>query len=107
MKPYDEKKVTYANLLYKRLKEIDEKNNIDALMGIMEEANDKLQIHIVSKEEIENLKRKCNPKNYMKPYNSQKVDFANRLYSRLNNKKITDKDYFEIYKESQQLVNVN
>lgn len=56
-------------------------------MGIMEEANDKLQIHIVSKEEIENLKRKCNPKNYMKPYNSQKVDFANRLYSRLNNKK--------------------
>jgi len=70
---------------------------------LLEEVEKKLGIRIVDDELISELKEKVNPKNYLKPYDAEKVTLANDLYSRLSKDNITYKEIIEIQEESKKL----
>ena len=102
VKDYDKEKVDKANNIYKELLSIspdDEKaiNEIQKL-AIMD-----LGITLIDKESLNELKEKVNPKNYMDPYNAEKISIANDLYSRLNKEELTYSEFVEIEELSKQL----
>ena len=53
-------------------------------------------ICLVDIEKIKELREKANPKNYMKPYNAEKVALANELYSKLSKDGLTYNELSEI-----------
>lgn len=102
MDNYDKEKVDLANSIYNRLLNIPQSDN-ESVMVLLEEVENKLGIGIVDDELISELKEKINPKNFLKPYDAEKVALANDLYSRLSKDNITYKEIIEIQKESKKL----
>lgn len=82
MKPYNKEKVEKANSIYKELVEINE-NDTDKLKSIRKRAVQELGVNLLNKNEIEMLKEKANPKNFIKPYRPNKIEKANELYDKL------------------------
>lgn len=102
MKNYNKDKLEIANDIYKRLLTINE-NDTEALDSLQIEAMDKLGITFVYKEEISEMKKVVNPKRFMKPYNPEKLDIANALYSSLNKDKLSYNEFCEIKEKAKQL----
>lgn len=95
LKDYDKDKVDKANTIYQRLLEISA-DDMDALNELQQTAVKDLGICLVDIEKIKELREKANPKNYMKPYNAEKVALANELYSKLSKDGLTYSELSEI-----------
>ena len=78
MENYNKEKVEIANQIYSKLMVANP--NIDE---IAVEAEKLLGIQLVDIHQIEDLKKKLHPKNFMNPYDAQKISLANELYSRI------------------------
>lgn len=99
---YNKEKVDLANSLHNRLLNISLSDN-DSLMVIIDEIERGLGVCIVDNVTLSDLKKKVNPKNFISPYDAEKVSLANDLYSRLTKDNLSYKDIIEIEKESYKL----
>lgn len=80
---YDKAIVDKANEIYKRLKSISD-NDIDSINAIQAEAVSELGINLIDEERINYLKKLADPRNYLNPYNPDKVALANELFAILS-----------------------
>lgn len=80
MIPYDESKVKIANELYSEIMKLSTKDEVQ-LIEIRERAIQKLGIYFSTKHLYQPLCEKCNPTNFMNPYDAEKVEIANKLYA--------------------------
>lgn len=92
---YDKAIVDKANDIYKRLKSISG-NDIDSLNAIQAEAISELGINLVDKDRVNYLKELADPRNYLKPYNPDKVALANELYAILSKDDISYEELAEV-----------
>lgn len=92
---YDKQKVEMANGIFDRAIKTD-KNDKETIFSLCKEVEDKFGVSLISHSEIKKLREKCNPKQFMKPYDAEKVSIANELYSRLNSNQISCGEYLEI-----------
>ena len=102
MKNYVESIMESANDIYSKALSID----ITDKAGIMElasRAESELGLVLVSKKEIKSLRKRCNPKHFMEPYDAEKVAKANALYAKLNQKEISCAVFSQIATEIEQL----
>ena len=101
IKKYDGHLLNIANNIYSKALVTDINDN-EEILKLASLAEAKLGVVLVYKSDIRALKKKCNPKRFMKPYNPQKVAIANELYTKLKQKKLSCAEYLEIkYKLSQ------
>ena len=102
VKEYDKEKVDKANAIYQKLMNTSPDDK-DTLYDLQSQAEEELGVSFVDLEMVEKLKKKVNPKRFMKPYNPEKVTLANELYSRLSKENISYKDIIEIEERSKKL----
>ena len=60
------------------------KNDTNKLKNIRNRAIQELEINLLDRNKVEMLKEKANPKNFMKPYQPNKIEKANELYDKLS-----------------------
>lgn len=106
IKEYDKKKVDAANIIYKKLSEISVDDK-DILEDLELQAIKELGISLIDAEKLAELKDKVNPKNYMNPYNAEKVAIANELYSILSKDTLTYAEMANVEAKSKQLLLFN
>lgn len=99
---YDKDKVDKANAIYKRLIEITADDK-DALDYIQQQAVVDLGISLIDSEKLTDLKEKVNPKNYMTPYNAEKVALANELFAILSKDGLTYNEFVEVENKSKKI----
>lgn len=99
---YNKEKVDKANAIYKRLLEINE-DDVEALNELQQQAVAELGINLIDAEKLADLKEKVNPKNYMIPYNPDKVTLANELYAILSKEGLTYNEMADVEEKSKQL----
>ena len=99
IKEYDKDKIDKANKLYQRLLNMNSDDK-DALMQMQSMAVSELGISLIAKEELDELKQKVNPKNFMQPYDAEKVSLANELYSILSDENIDYVKMMEVREKS-------
>ena len=99
---FDKEKVEKANAIYKRLMGINE-NDMEVLNELRQQAEYDLGINFIDAEKLADLKEKVNPKNYMNPYNPDKVTLANELYAKLNSDRVKYDDLVEVEEKSKEL----
>lgn len=99
---YDKEKVDKANAIYKRLLEVN-RDDVEALNELQQQAVAELGINLIDAEKLADLKEKVNPKNYMTPYNSDKVALANELYAILSKEGLTYNEMADVEEKSKQL----
>lgn len=102
VKEYDKEKVDKANAIYQKLMNTSPDDK-DVLYDLQSQAEEVLGVSFVDPEMVEELKKKVNPKRFMKPYNPEKVTLANELYSRLTKENISYKEIIEIEELSKNL----
>ena len=102
VKEYDKEKVDKANAIYQKLMTTSPDDK-DTLYDLQSQAEEVLGVSFVDQEMLERLKKKVNPKRFMRPYNPEKVTLANELYSRLSKENISYKDIIEIEERSKKL----
>ena len=102
VKEYDKEKVDKANAIYQKLMNTSPDDK-DTLYDLQSQAEEVLGVSFVDQEMLERLKKKVNPKRFMKPYNPEKVSLANELYSRLSKENISYKEIMEIEERSKKL----
>lgn len=99
IKEYDKDKIDKANKLYQPLLNMNSDDK-DALMQMQSMAVSELGISLIDKEELDELKQKVNPQNFMQPYDAEKVSLANELYSILSDENI---DYVKMMEVKEKL----
>lgn len=99
---YDKEKVDRANAIYKRLLEING-DDVEALNELQQQAVAELGINLIDAEKLADLKEKVNPKNYMTPYNPDKVALANELYAILSKEGLTYNEMADVEEKTKQL----
>ncbi|MEZ7884250.1 MAG: hypothetical protein QMB39_03250 [Bacteroidales bacterium] len=99
---YDKAKVDKANAIYKRLMEITAEDK-EALDEIQQQAVADLGIGLIDSEKLADLKEKVNPKNYLNPYDAEKVALANELFAILSQDGLTYNEFDNVEKKSKQL----
>lgn len=99
---YDKEKVDKANAIYKRLLEING-DDVEALNELQQQAVAELGINLIDAEKLADLKEIVNPKNYMTPYNPDKVALANKLYAILSKEGLTYNEMADVEEEARQL----
>lgn len=102
VKIYDKEKVDKANAIYQKLLNTSPDDK-DTLYDLQSQAEEVLGVSFVDPEMVKELKKKVNPKRFMKPYNPEKVTLANELYSRLTKENISYKEIMEIEEQSKNL----
>lgn len=99
---YNKESVDKANAIYKRLMEIN-KDDEDALNEIQNQAVVDLGVSLIDEEKLSELKEKVNPKNYLTPYNAEKVALANELFALLSKDGLTYNEFIEVEQKSKEL----
>ena len=92
---YDGRLLDIANNIYSQAL-VTDINDDEEILKLASLAESELGVVLVSKSDIRLLRKKCNPKRFMKPYNPEKVAAANELYTRLNQEKLSCAEYLEI-----------
>ena len=92
-----------ANDIYQRLISIQNKNDDELLYPLADEASERLSIQLIDPMEIDSLKEQLNPKNFMTPYNSEKIARANELMEKLISSELKYKEFLEIKKHTSEL----
>ena len=100
MSNYDKQKIDIANELYKEISKTDDE---DLLITIADRVQQELSIRLIEDFELEDLKNVCNPSNYMKHYDAEKVTLANELYSILTKENISFSDFLNVKEQSKKL----
>lgn len=100
-KPYNKEQTDAANVLYQEIVATNEEDK-EKLTELRIRATDEFGVSFINQQELEMLKKKCNPQKYMKPYNAEKVSLANELYAILNSDSLT---YSEM-KDVEERVNI-
>ncbi len=93
LKPYNKELVDKANILYQQVSSTsptDEKRLKELRSTVVNE----LGINFIDSLELNELKKKCDPSQFMKPYNPDKISKANEYYAILSSKDLTI-DLFE------------
>ena len=91
-----------ANNIYKRILETSPEDT-KTLLEILDIVSSDLGVSLIDKEELDDLKNKVNPQNFITPYNSEKVALANELYSQLTQDDLTYRDFLEVKEKAKQL----
>ena len=78
-------------------------DDFETLNQLQARAVEELGSSLIEKCELEELKDKVNPKNYMSPYNPDKVALANELYSILTKEGLTYNEMIEVEQKSKKL----
>lgn len=102
IKNYNKEKLDKANDIYQKLMCVKDDEN-EAIRDLQNIAIAELGISLINEEEIEDLKRKVNPQNFLSPYNAEKVTLANELYSTLSKKDLTYDEFIDVKEKSQAL----
>lgn len=100
MANYDKQKIDIANELYKEISNTDDEN---LLITLADRVQQELNISLVENSELDDLKNVCNPSNYMKPYDAEKVSLANELYSELTKENLSFSDFLKVKEQSKKL----
>lgn len=79
---YDKEKVNIANAIYSKLLSTNRQDQ-DTLFELVEIAESKLGLNLLDEWDYNDLKSKLNPKNFVQPYDAEKVSLSNELYSQL------------------------
>lgn len=103
MKDYDKDKVEKANEIYQRLLGVN-KNDIEAIKEVQLVAVSELGLNLIDSEKLTELIEKVNPKNFMNPYNAEKVNLANELYSILMKENLMFEEFVYVEEKSAQLI---
>lgn len=101
-KSYDKDKVDRANQIYQKLLEV-EPGDAKALDDILQQAIKDLNLNFADTKKLVCLKSVVNPKNFIKPYDPQKVALANELYAILNKDNLSYTEILEVEKKSKLL----
>lgn len=99
---YDKTKVDWANAIYKGLLETN-RDDTNTLNILQQQAVTYLGINLIDAEKLAELKEKVNPKNFLSPYNPEKVALANELYSILNKESLTYNEMADVENRSKTL----
>ncbi len=99
---YDKDKVDIANNLYSKIlnTKSDDKSTI---IELIEEAEENLHINFLDEVELTRLIDKLNPKNYMNPYDAEKVSLANELYDKITCSDVNLTIYLHIKEQAKPL----
>lgn len=95
VRQHDEVKLRIANRIYSkaiRLTDSSEKEIIE----LATELETELGVTLINDYDIEKLKKRCNPKYFMNPYDPPKVDLASTIYPLLFNRNMKLKEYLDI-----------
>lgn len=95
---YDKEKLEIANTIYDKALKIDVDDE-EAIALLAKEIEEKLGIYLVTKGEIKELRNRCNPKNFMKPYNAEKITKANSIYGSLQKENFSYSRFEELRNE--------
>lgn len=102
LKPYNKELVDKANMLYQQVSSTspsDEKR----LKELRSIAVNELGINFIDGHELNELKKKCDPSQFMNPYNPDKISRANKYYAILSSKDLTIDLFEEIKNKVSQL----
>lgn len=80
---YDKEKVDISNEIYSKLLKINCDDSDEVIHELCVETESKLGINLLNEDDFEKLKDKLNPKNFIEPYDSEKITLANELYSEI------------------------
>ena len=104
IKNYDKEKLNLANELYRRLNETDS-NDLNSLYDIERIVLSKFGIKTIDIKLITKLKKEVDPKQFISPYNPQKLEVANELYDRLLKDDLTYSEYIDVKDKVHELKN--
>lgn len=99
---YDKEKIDKANDIYAKLMSISSDDK-ELLNEIQTAAVNELGINLINKDKVQELKEKVNPKNFINPYNAEKLALANELYAILIKEGLTYNELEEIEEKSKLL----
>jgi hypothetical protein len=99
---YDKDKLDKANYIYTKLMSIDITDK-SALKEIQKFAENELGIDLINKDKVQELKDKVNPKNFIKPYNAEKIALANELYAIITKESLTYDELEEVEEKAKLL----
>ena len=95
IKNYDSHLLEVANSIYSTAL-VTDANDTEEVLRLASLAESELGVRLVAKSDIRSLKKKCNPKHFMNPYNAEKVAIANELYTKLRQDKLSCAEFLEI-----------
>lgn len=99
---YDKDKVDKANEIYAKLVSINPDDK-EALNEIQIIAVKELGINLINKDKLDELLEKVNPKQFINPYNPDKLALANELYSILTKENLTFNELEDVETRSKEL----
>lgn len=102
MQPYDYLRVKEANKLYPTIIQCDE-NDIDQLLSLRKIATNNLGVSFPTNDLYVEVCKVCDPRQYMNPYNPEKLEIANDLYSRATLNKYDNAVLEKLLKEARHL----
>ncbi len=105
MMPYDEQRVKLANELYRQLLETSSQDE-NALRKLRNRAIEELGVYFSTTALYQYLCDKCHPRNFMNPYDAEKVDIANRLYAQVLEQAYNIKALENIQQSAKQLLGI-
>lgn len=100
--PYDEDKVKLAINFQNRIRCINE-DDIAALTTIRQEIENRLNISTILSSDLENLKKFCDPRRYIKSNSIEKIELASKLYAILNKKNLTFEEFENVKIKAERL----
>lgn len=99
---YDKEKVDKANEIYAKLMSINPESK-KSLNEIQLLAVKELGINLVNKDKVQELMERVNPKNFINPYNAEKLAYANELYAIITKENLTYNELEEIEEKAKTL----
>ena len=105
MVPYDKERVSQANELYRQLMETSPQNE-ETLRQLRSKAIKELGVCFSSKALFQFLCNTCHPRNFMSPYNAEKVEIANKLYVQVLEKAYNIEALENIQRSAKQLLGI-
>lgn len=102
LKNYNSEKLNSANHIYAKAISIGE-SDMESIVELAKRVETELGVHLFSEEDIRTLKKACDPKRFMRPYDAERIAKANSLYARLEEKDISLTDILDIESEAKSL----
>lgn len=100
---YDKEKVDKANQIYRTLEECRNISN-DKCIEWIKKAEVELNVNFLDEHQFNQLKDKLNPKNFMQPYDADKVSLSNELYSQLMQPDLNYTKFLQIQDKAKSLL---
>lgn len=99
---YDKEKVDKANEIYAKLMSINPDDR-EVLNEIQLVAVKELGINLINKDRVQELMERVNPKNFINPYNAEKLALANELYAIITKEGLTYNELEEVEEKAKAL----